>query len=218
MKNFNRGGGFKDRKGSGGFGRRDSGDKGFNRGGDNSSRPAMFKAICAECGQPCEVPFKPSGNRPVLCSNCFKGKDGQSSSRPAGRDFSRSNFSDKPMFKAICAECGAPCEVPFKPSGDRPILCSTCFGKTDSRGKDSDSHSHNHSHNNSQPSAEQFEILNAKLDKILRALNPAVSPEPSIKKETVKEIKIGDAKNTTKKLDKKTAAPKTVASKKAKKK
>lgn len=216
MKNFNRGAGFNDRKGGGGFGQRNSGGRNFKRGAENSDRPEMHKAICTNCGQSCEVPFKPTGDRPVLCSNCFKGKDGQSSSRPAGRDFNQTKFSDKPMFKATCAECGAPCEVPFKPSGDRPILCSNCFGKNDSRGKNNNSH--NQSHNNSSPSFEQFEILNAKLDKILRALNPVSSTEPSTKKEIIKEIKIVDAKNTTKKSGKKTAAPKTVISKKAKKK
>lgn len=42
---------------------------GFNRGGDE--RREMFKATCAECGRPCEVPFRPSGDRPVYCKECF---------------------------------------------------------------------------------------------------------------------------------------------------
>lgn len=32
------------------------------------------KAICAECGQECEVPFKPSGDRPVYCRECYRNK------------------------------------------------------------------------------------------------------------------------------------------------
>ena len=31
----------------------------------------MFDAVCAECGQPCKVPFEPTGDRPVYCSDCF---------------------------------------------------------------------------------------------------------------------------------------------------
>jgi len=27
----------------------------------------MHKAVCAECGKECEVPFKPDQNRPVEC-------------------------------------------------------------------------------------------------------------------------------------------------------
>jgi CxxC-x17-CxxC domain-containing protein len=31
----------------------------------------MFKATCSECGQECEVPFKPDPNRPVYCRECW---------------------------------------------------------------------------------------------------------------------------------------------------
>lgn len=34
----------------------------------------MHSAICAECGERCEVPFRPSGEKPVYCNNCFGGK------------------------------------------------------------------------------------------------------------------------------------------------
>ncbi|TRO48623.1 DNA-directed RNA polymerase, partial [Candidatus Bathyarchaeota archaeon] len=27
----------------------------------------LHKAVCSECGQECEVPFKPDPNRPVYC-------------------------------------------------------------------------------------------------------------------------------------------------------
>ena len=31
------------------------------------------------------------------------------------------------MHKAVCADCGRDCEVPFKPSSDRPVYCKECF-------------------------------------------------------------------------------------------
>jgi CxxC-x17-CxxC domain-containing protein len=34
----------------------------------------MFDAVCAECGGTARVPFRPSGARPVYCSNCFQTK------------------------------------------------------------------------------------------------------------------------------------------------
>jgi CxxC-x17-CxxC domain-containing protein len=40
-------------------------------GGDNRSSVKKYPAICAECGQPTEVPFEPRQGRPVYCSNCF---------------------------------------------------------------------------------------------------------------------------------------------------
>lgn len=33
------------------------------------------------------------------------------------------------LYKAICADCNKACEVPFKPSGDRPVYCKECFAK-----------------------------------------------------------------------------------------
>ncbi|HPN73535.1 MAG TPA: hypothetical protein PKZ41_06010, partial [Candidatus Omnitrophota bacterium] len=34
---------------------------------------------------------------------------------------------ERKMHKAICADCGASCEVPFVPKPDRPVYCKTCF-------------------------------------------------------------------------------------------
>jgi CxxC-x17-CxxC domain-containing protein len=31
----------------------------------------MHKAICADCKKECTIPFKPSGDRPVYCQDCF---------------------------------------------------------------------------------------------------------------------------------------------------
>lgn len=33
------------------------------------------------------------------------------------------------MFKVTCSDCKKECEVPFKPSGDRPVYCKDCFSK-----------------------------------------------------------------------------------------
>ena len=32
----------------------------------------MFEAVCADCGKTASVPFRPSGVRPVYCSDCFQ--------------------------------------------------------------------------------------------------------------------------------------------------
>ena len=41
----------------------------------------------------------------------------------------------KEMFKATCAECHKECDVPFKPSGDRPVYCKECFSKRKNSGR-----------------------------------------------------------------------------------
>jgi len=33
------------------------------------------------------------------------------------------------MFQAVCADCKKDCEIPFKPSGDRPVYCKECFSR-----------------------------------------------------------------------------------------
>ena len=44
------------------------------RGGFDRGPREMHKAKCAECGQECEVPFKPTEGRPVFCRECFAKK------------------------------------------------------------------------------------------------------------------------------------------------
>ena len=45
---------------------------GGNSGGGYSSGPReMFSATCSSCGREAQVPFRPSGAKPVYCSECF---------------------------------------------------------------------------------------------------------------------------------------------------
>ncbi len=37
-----------------------------------SANREMHSIICAECGQPAQVPFLPQLNKPVYCSSCFE--------------------------------------------------------------------------------------------------------------------------------------------------
>lgn len=48
----------------------------FNRGGfrNNSEPREMHKATCAECGEECEVPFKPTEGKSVYCRECYRKK------------------------------------------------------------------------------------------------------------------------------------------------
>ncbi len=66
------------------------------------------------------------------------------------------NRRDIEMTKVICDECGKECEVPFKPSSDKPVYCSDCFEKHDPK--------------NNTKANKDLEIINAKLNKIMKAL------------------------------------------------
>ena len=74
---------------------------------DNGPRERTYtRAICADCGKECEIPFKPSGGRPVYCKECFSKHrkdnpfDANRGNRPVGRDFRREGrFDKKPARK-----------------------------------------------------------------------------------------------------------------------
>jgi len=69
------------RKASGGQGGGYSG----GGGGGGGMRREMHDAVCAECGKDTQVPFAPSGSRPVYCRDCFSKQSGGGGGRPAGR-------------------------------------------------------------------------------------------------------------------------------------
>jgi CxxC-x17-CxxC domain-containing protein len=69
------GNGWQDRKpfgGGGGFRRPDS--RGASRpqfGSRRPDAPEQYDAICSSCGKACRVPFRPNGQKPVYCRECF---------------------------------------------------------------------------------------------------------------------------------------------------
>lgn len=191
MDNFKRNNKFGERRNGGRF------------SGRSSGRPSMHKAVCSACGRDCEVPFKPTGDKPVFCNECFRSKRNAEPRRFSGKDSGRFSPGDKKMYKAVCDKCGKECEVPFKPTSDKPIYCSQCFSRGD-KGQISDQ------------ASKQFEIINAKLDRILKALSPAISAEADEKKETVKKTEISRPKTISKSKDKKAVSPKKAKEKKKK--
>ena len=101
----NRGGGF---RGGNGGGRPSFQKKSY---GSDRGEVVMHKATCAECGKTCEVPFRPTGDKPVYCSDCFSSKRG-SDDRGPRRDFGdrapRRDFNDRPAPRADFSRPSAP--------------------------------------------------------------------------------------------------------------
>lgn len=61
----------------------------------------------------------------------FGGKKSFGSNQKHGRGQQRDNRSGddrSEKFSATCSECHKKCDVPFKPSADKPVYCSACFG------------------------------------------------------------------------------------------
>ncbi len=53
-------------------------------GGYDRPRREMFTATCAQCGNEASVPFRPSNDKPVYCSDCFEQRRGASSGYGGG--------------------------------------------------------------------------------------------------------------------------------------
>ena len=125
-----------------------------------------------------------------------------------GRHGRRDFGGDRPrMYDAVCSSCGKDCQLPFRPSGDRPVYCSDCFSKTNGseprrsfdRNDRRDDRGGNRppfrkfDNNGSGKSLRklQFEALDAKLDRIINLLSanntvvtqPVVAPAPKKKSE-----------------------------------
>jgi CxxC-x17-CxxC domain-containing protein len=148
-------------------------NRSFGKPRFNRERTEMFSATCANCGKQCEVPFRPTGNKPVLCRECFQNNRGADSQR----------------------------------SFDRPR-----FNNDDSRGRRAESPNYN----------AQFEALNAKMDTILELLTPktvSIAPmESEISEEAIDEIveEVQEEKKNAK--EKKTKKDKILTAKSPKKK
>ena len=48
----------------------------YGGGGGGYDRPPrqMYDAVCADCGKTAQVPFQPTGSRPVYCNDCFRSR------------------------------------------------------------------------------------------------------------------------------------------------
>lgn len=82
--------------------------------------------VCRDCGKDFvwtaseQEFYKSKGfeNEPVRCPSCRALKKAR-----------MGNGTTRVNFEITCAECGKPDTVPFKPKGDRPVLCRDCFRK-----------------------------------------------------------------------------------------
>jgi CxxC-x17-CxxC domain-containing protein len=57
-------------------------------------------------------------NQPQRCRECRQSRRAQGSDSRGGA---------RPSHEAVCAACGIQTTVPFRPRGDRPVYCRTCF-------------------------------------------------------------------------------------------
>lgn len=82
---------------------------------------------CKECGK--EFVFtageqefyaeKGFQNEPARCKECRAARKNQNNSQSAS--------GNRTMYPAVCSNCGIETEVPFKPTGEKPVYCKKCY-------------------------------------------------------------------------------------------
>lgn len=80
---------------------------------------------CKECGQTFAFTVRDQQfyaekgfqNEPQRCRDCRSSRKSGTPGAPGAR----------PNFETVCAECNATTTVPFRPRGDRPVYCRTCY-------------------------------------------------------------------------------------------
>jgi CxxC-x17-CxxC domain-containing protein len=105
---------------------------------------------CQDCGQPFTFTAddqqyhreKGYTNEPKRCPNCRQARrsTGGYSSSYGGSSYGGGGGGGgyggrREMHDAVCAQCGKDTQVPFRPSGDRPVYCSDCFSKRPATGR-----------------------------------------------------------------------------------
>ena len=128
------------------------------------------------------------------------------------------------MHDATCDECKRPCQVPFRPTGDRPIYCKNCFDK---RGGGREAGRFAGAAGNVSPDSfsqndvkTQLAMINIKLDKIMKGLDlaPKTAPAPVVKpaavaKSAVVEDNFDETKDVVAEKPKKVLKSKKVSKK-----
>ena len=80
--------------------------------------------VCRDCGT--EFVFTAS-EQSFYAEKGFQNEPGRCPECRRARKTQRGDGGSRQMYEAVCAACGATCQVPFQPSGDKPVYCRACF-------------------------------------------------------------------------------------------
>lgn len=81
--------------------------------------------VCKDCGA--EFVFT-AGEQEFYAEKGFMNEPGRCKAcRDSRKANGRGAAKPREMHDAICAQCGAPTQIPFVPKNDRPIYCNDCF-------------------------------------------------------------------------------------------
>lgn len=88
---------------------------------------------CKDCGSPFDFTARDQmfyaekgfANEPQRCRDCRNVRKTQRSTGLGQAPSSTAGLRE--MTDAVCAQCGTQTTLPFKPRGDRPVYCRSCY-------------------------------------------------------------------------------------------
>lgn len=196
-----KGGDRNDRGGRSDFKKRDFG---ASKSYGDSKEMTFHKAVCADCKKTCEVPFRPNGEKPVFCRDCFGDKkDGGSRNERPSNTWDKKPYEKREgsVWQDRKASYGTPERAETSQSGDSAIVLAKLSEVT-----------------------ARLETLTVAMEKLSSALTKQVIAEKEmkvassevakVKEESKKEVAEKEEVKAKKVVKKATPAKKAVAAKK----
>jgi len=85
--------------------------------------------VCEDCseeftfsGDEQQFYYERGFQAPKRCKSCRQ-------ERKNARNGSSYGSRERKLYTVTCSECGGEAQVPFNPSGDRPVYCRDCYQK-----------------------------------------------------------------------------------------
>jgi CxxC-x17-CxxC domain-containing protein len=90
------------------------------------------KITCVDCGEEFlftageQAFYREKGltHAPTRCKRC---RESRKSKGAESRGAAGSTLGGKELYTAVCSDCGIETQVPFMPTGARPVYCRNCF-------------------------------------------------------------------------------------------
>ena len=79
---------------------------------------------CKDCGK--EFTFT-AGEQEFYQQKGFQNEPGRC--QDCRKNFKQQKRASRQMFSVTCADCGQETQVPFNPTGKKPVYCQDCFSK-----------------------------------------------------------------------------------------
>jgi|SRR5689334_23831113 len=89
------------------------------------------KLTCVDCGQEFlftageQAFYREKGltHAPTRCKRCRENRKSSAGGRPSAG----TTTGGRELFTAVCSDCGNETQVPFMPTGARPVYCRNCY-------------------------------------------------------------------------------------------